>query len=309
MSFRDEFLAPGDWIEAHTSGSTGAPKPIRLLKADMRASAEATCRFFGITEGSRLVCPLSTHYIAGKMMVVRAIVSGARLEMLAPSSSPLAGWQGECDIDLLPVVPPQVEALLADARLPRVKNLLVGGGRLGGGLARSLAAAGVAAWESYGMTETCSHVALRKLGAEAFEALPGISFATDGRGCLVVDIPAMSIGRVVTNDVVRLIDSLHFEWLGRFDNVINSGGVKIHPEIDEKILAPLLPRTTFYITSRPSRRWGEEAVMVVVESDLADEAILGVCKQALPPHHVPKAIVRDAAPRYTASGKLIRQKL
>lgn len=306
----DEFLDARDFVTARTSGSTGTPKEIRLLKRDMIVSARATCRFFGIDSRSVMVCPLSADYIAGKMMIVRALVSGARLRMIRPAASPLQNlgpFEGEGRVALLPVVPAQVEPLLDDARLGLVDNLLIGGGQLPPPLAARIASLGISAWESYGMTETCSHVALRRVGSDRFTAMPGVSFSTDPRGCLVVDIPAMSIGRVVTNDIVELLSQGQFRWLGRHDNVINSGGVKIHPETDERLLAPALGASRFYITSRPSPRWGREAVMVVIDSPLTDADILAACRALLPRHHQPKAIIRDPAPSFTPSGKLKRR--
>ncbi len=308
--FTGEFLDSRDYVTARTSGSTGTPKVIHLLKTDMIASARATCRFFGIGPESQMVCPLSADYIAGKMMIVRALVSGSRLRMIQPAASPLRNL-GPLDgpIDLLPVVPAQVEPLLDDRRLPRVRNLLIGGGELPHALASRLAGLGVNAWASYGMTETCSHVALRRIDSDRFTAMPGVSFSTDSRGCLIVNIPAMSIGRVVTNDIVNLLSPREFQWLGRHDNVINSGGVKIHPETDERILAPALGDSRFYITSRPSARWGREAVMVVIRSALTDSEILAACRALLPRHHIPKAIIRDHSPSFTPTGKLLRRLL
>lgn len=309
--FADEFLSDAPYVTAHTSGSTGSPKEIRLLKSDMLASARATCSFFGLSRQSRLVCPLSTGYIAGKMMVVRALVAGARLDIVRPSSSPLAEWDGTHRISLLPVVPSQTEALIADSKLAMVDNLLIGGGALSPTQEQMLASTGIAAWAGYGMTETCSHVALRRIGDSdgRYEAMPGITFSTDSRSCLVIDIPSMSIGRITTNDIVELLSDKHFRWKGRHDNVINSGGVKIHPETDEALLAPHMgAETKFYITSRPSEKWGREAVLVVTGSNLGDNEIMDICRRILPRHHVPKAVVRDPSPSYTSSGKLIRRR-
>lgn len=308
--FTDEFLSDTPYVTAHTSGSTGTPKEIQLLKADMRASAEATCRYFGLTKTSRLVCPLSPTYIAGKMMVVRALVSGARLEMLRPASSPLEHWSGGYDIDLLPVVPAQVEPLLASPHLPRVRNLLIGGAAPSPSLEKRLTEAGVTARVSYGMTETCSHVALRPAGSDIYDTLPDITVDTDNRGCLIIDIPAMSIGRIVTNDIAEVVSPTRFRWLGRFDNVINSGGIKIHPEEDERLLAPYFGIAGgFYITSRTSARWGQEAVLVIVaDTGMSDEQIMDTCRRVLPRHHAPKAVIHDPSPEFTSSGKLVRRR-
>lgn len=307
--FIAEFLDPKEYVTAHTSGSTGAPKEIRLLKADMLASAEATCRFFGITGQSYMACPLSTDYIAGKMMVVRALASGCRLDIIKPSASPLEHWRGSQPIDLLPVVPSQIEPLLADTKIASVRNLLIGGGAISPSLEARLIERNVRAWASYGMTETCSHVALRPVGTETYTAMDGITFATDARDCLIVNAPKMSVKRIVTNDIVALHSPTRFRWLGRYDNVINSGGIKIHPEVDERLLAPHLPQTEFYLTGRASDRWGTEIVMIVLSSPLADSEIIAICRNILPRYHVPKEIIREHNPLLTESGKIIRRKL
>lgn len=302
--FTDEFLAPGEFITAHTSGSTGKPKPIRLAKADMIVSAKATCRFFGIGPESELACPLSASYIAGKMMIVRALVSGARLRMLTPSRS-LDVLASLGRIDLLPIVPAQALSLPEGLD---VGNLLVGGGAPTDEQSDRLRGLGIDTWVSYGMTETCSHVALRRLDSSVYTALPGVTFSTDSRSCLVIDWPDMTFGRLVTNDVVRLLSPSRFEWLGRHDNVINSGGIKIHPEDDERLLAPHLPGILFYITSRHNAVWGQEAVLVVTSGTATDESILETCRRILPPYHVPKAVIRDSSPQFTSSGKLRRRR-
>lgn len=312
LAFAGVFEGPGDFIGVDTSGSTGKPKTIRLPKRDMRASALATCRRFGIDASSVLVSPLSTAYIAGKMMVVRALVAGCELWSLPPSSSPLGELPAACrGIDLLAVVPAQLERLLDDPHRALVKTVLVGGAPVDEALERRVVADGLNAVASYGMTETCSHVALRQFGSDRFEALPGVTFSLDGRGCLVVDVPGMSMRRLVTNDEASLLSPTSFRWLGRHDNVINSGGVKINPETDEALLRPELPGVEFYITSRPSARWGEEAVIAVIARGAAapttDEAIIEAARRVLPPHHVPKGVV-EVPREFTPTGKIKRRK-
>ena len=208
--FIEEWNNSHDYIIAHTSGSTGKPKEIRLLKSDMRLSAEATCRYFGIGPESRLVLPLSPSYIAGKMMIVRALTSGAELWIEEPSMSPLKRDYGH--IDLLPVVPSQLPTLLQSPYVTEVRNLIVGGGALDPETELQLAACNLKAYATYGMTETCSHVALRDItaGDEHFHALPGISFTTDERECLVIEAPHYSFRSLTTNDTVELIDNSRF---------------------------------------------------------------------------------------------------
>lgn len=231
LHIADDFLAEWNnnlpYVTAHTSGSTGKPKEIRLLKSDMIKSAEATCRFFGIDRWSTLLLPLSPDYIAGKMMIVRALVSDADLYIEKASSSPLKKDYGT-SIDLLPIVPSQIGPILENPFLSRVKNLLIGGGTIPPDMEKAIVDRGVNAFASYGMTETCSHIALRNVASDngIFTTVPGIEIDTDTRGCLVLKRHPFSFGSLATNDIIELLDSCHFRWRGRYDNVINSGGVK-----------------------------------------------------------------------------------
>lgn len=211
--FLREWFSDSDTITAHTSGSTGKPKEIRLLKSDMVVSATATCRYFSLTSDSVLVCPLSADYIAGKMMIVRALVSGAALSMINPSNRP--DLERFDRITLLPVVPSQLQSLLENGSLAKkVTNLLVGGSPVSEEIEHRISIAGYNAFASYGMTETCSHVALRRFGDQFFEALPGIVFSTDIDSCLSISAPLFSFKSLQTNDIVNLADSTHFRWIG-----------------------------------------------------------------------------------------------
>ena len=303
--FIEEWNNSHDYIIAHTSGSTGKPKEIHLLKSDMRLSAEATCRYFGIGPDSRLVLPLSPGYIAGKMMIVRALISGAELWIEEPSMSPLKRDYGI--VDLLPVVPSQVTTLLQSPYITGVRNLIVGGGALDPETEQKLAACQLKAYATYGMTETCSHVALRDItaGDEHFHALPGISFKTDERECLVIEAPHYSFRSLTTNDTVELIDNSRFRWKGRYDNVINSGGVKLHPEEIEKKLSRFIDRP-FYIAGRPSKLWGEEAVLYIEGCDIDRNYIMEKARSVLDRYSVPKDVIVVPNFSRTDSGKIKR---
>ncbi len=309
-AFVAEWRSPSPFVTAHTSGSTGSPKEIRLHKADMRASAHATLRHFGITSDSLLHLPLSPSYIAGKMHIVRAIEAGCSLITEPPSNHPLStlpdGFASR--IDLLPVVPSQIAGLLASPHLGLVGSLIIGGAPLSPADEAAVNAAGVNAYATYGMTETCSHVALRRLGHPSFTALPGFTFTTDSRGCLVITTGTMSFGRLVTNDIVDLLSDDSFIWRGRFDNVINSAGLKIHPEELERLIAPHIPQgTRFYVTSRQSRRWGQEAILVT-DNPSVTKAILDTIEPILPPHTCPKDVLTDRQMALTSSQKIIRRR-
>lgn len=260
--FLEEWRNELPYIVAHTSGSTGKPKEIRLLKADMRHSARMTNQAFGITDASMLVCPLSANYIAGKMMIVRALEAGCRLVMEPPSNRPLSEDYGR--VDLLPIVPSQIDALIANPLVGNVCNLIVGGAPVSPSQEIQLTGLqGLNPYATYGMTETCSHVALRRLGESCFQAMPGVWFSVDSRNCLCVNSNGYSFKSLQTNDIVNLVSTTRFIWRGRYDNVVISGGLKFFPEEIERKIIAALGVTGFFITGRDSAKWGQELVMVI----------------------------------------------
>lgn len=305
--FMREWQSDCSYIIAHTSGSTGAPKEIRLLKDDMRVSAQATILRFGITENSVLACPLSVDYIAGKMMHVRAAEAGCPIISL-PVSNRL---EIDCDIDLLAIVPSQVESLLTiENASEKIKNVIIGGAPLSDDLAARLCHSGINAYATYGMTETCSHVALAKItGSEnIFEAMPGISFHTDDRGCLVINAPQFSFKQLLTNDIVQLINPTEFIWLGRYDNVINSGGIKIFPETLEKEIAKYIDYP-FYITSEKDSKWGEIPVIVFEGEPTQEKDIISLLRSHLDHRRCPsRSYAVEKLPR-TPNGKILRKRI
>jgi O-succinylbenzoic acid--CoA ligase len=303
--FYAEWMSDADCVVAHTSGSTGKPKEIHLPKSDMIASARATNAFFGIGRGSVLVCPLSLDYIAAKMMAVRSIIADARLVMMPPSNT--LTIDGE--VDLLAIVPSQVDSLLAQPHLAKaIHNIIIGGAPLSDERRKQLIAAGFNAYETYGMTETCSHVALKHIRDNAFTAIAGVTFATDSRGCLVVNVPHMSINQVVTNDVVELHGSSSFTWLGRYDNVINTGGIKVHPEVLEREIADIIgDDCIFFVTGEPHPKWGQQVVMAIVTNAANIPQIEAKLAQKLDHRVMPKKIIAVDGVKRTANGKIIRQ--
>lgn len=305
IDFLEQWNDREDYIIAHTSGSTGAPKPIKLMKADMIQSARATCDFFGIQPNSLIALPLSTKYIAGKMQIVRALERNCRIWIETSSSKPLQSYQLDAEIALLPIVPSQIDGLLESHNLQKVKTIIIGGAPLSPTAEKRLIDKGLDVYCTYGMTETCSHVALRRIGRAEFTAMPGISFEADNRGCLVINCPNFSFNCVVTNDLVEIIDKHTFRWLGRIDNVINSGGVKLFPEVIEKKIAHLFNSTQYYITSRRSERWGEELILVV-ESAAEISELEEKLRTILNRFEMPKAIIYQTKFNRTASRKIIR---
>ncbi len=274
----------------------------------MLQSARATNAYYGINQSSTLAIPLSIDYIAGKMMVVRSISANCQLLELPVSNS----IKLDSHVDLLAVVPSQIKSLLSDAEAPRkIGNLLVGGAPLDDDLRRQVVGAGIRSYIGYGMTETCSHVALRLLADEekVYKAMPDIRFSSDSRGCLVINSDKFSWHTLTTNDVVSLKSDSQFEWLGRADNVINSGGVKIHPEQVENIIRHALPDVApFYIVGANDPTWGEHVAMVIQGLDVDIEKLRHKLSGLhLPPYSMPKEIVAVRKLPTTPNGnKLLR---
>lgn len=307
-----------DWISdeseilQHTSGSTGEPKPVRIAKLAMARSALATGEFLGLREGARALLCLPVAGIAGKMMLVRAMVLGWKLYLAPPSGNPLEAL--EQDMDFASMVPLQLYQ--SREHLDRVSTVLVGGGPISPELEALLPGMQVEIYESYGMTETASHVALRKLAppdpaeeaAEKlppFRALPGITFGQDKRGCLVIDAPYLSGEPIVTNDLVALEGEDRFRWLGRADHVVNSGGKKLIPEQLEARLGPLM-RQRFFLAGLPDARLGEKLVLVVEGS--AEPDLLQTLRDSagLKAHEVPREVFSLPEFALTETGKLDR---
>lgn len=313
--FMQEWYNENEFVTGHTSGSTGTPKEIKLLKKDMVASARITNDFFRIESGDNLLLCLSPSYIAGKMMIVRALLANARLAAVKPSSLPVIPESHP--VKLAAMVPMQVEMLLnsPDTRplLSGIKQLIIGGAPVSTKLALTLQGVATACFATYGMTETVSHIALKRLNgkeaSDAYFALGGVEFETDERDCLVILTPHLSQQRFTTNDIVKLNDSRHFEWIGRYDNVINSGGVKLSPEIIEKKLSDIIPER-FFITSEPDERLGEKIVLVI-EREQPREEEFNTLKQEitrrLSRFEIPRSICFREKFKETYSGKVIRK--
>lgn len=314
VSFLTEWFEDREYVIGHTSGSTGAPKEIRLLKSDMEASARLTNEFFGINADSVLLLCLSPNYIAGKMMIVRAIVAGANLLVVRPSSSPLK--EIERPIDFAAMVPMQVQETLADPMSRNkfffVKQLIIGGAAVSPALESALSEMPMRCFATYGMTETVSHIALRELNTDyaGYTALGDVTFSQDDRMCLCIHAPHLSNACFVTNDIVRLSGKKRFEWLGRYDNVINSGGIKLFPEEIEARLSGSISDRRYYVTGVADERLGQKAVLVIEDEhwdELRIASLMQTMKLLLSPYQIPKEIRFVSHFQETYSGKIIRK--
>lgn len=256
--FLMDWLDEKDYVEVKTSGSTGAPKALKIPKQQMVDSALATGDFFGVTVGhSGLMC-LPASYIAGKMMFVRAMILGLNVELVTPSSNPLE--QTDKTFDFAAMVP--LQAVNSIAQLYRVGTLLVGGAKLSLESRELLKKADCNVFETFGMTETVTHFAARNIKTDKFfKTLPGVSISTDNQKHLKVKMPWMD-EEITTNDVVDIVSESEFDWLGRADFVVNSGGIKLFPEqIEAKMEKFML--TPFFLAGKPCDQLGERLILIV----------------------------------------------
>lgn len=286
------------YIEMQTSGTTGAPKLIRVGKQAMVNSAIATGEFFDLPSGIKVLHCLPTQYVAGKMMLVRAFILGWDMDLVAPASNPLE--RNETEYDFAAMVPLQAEHSLG--KLHTVKKLILGGAKVSQALSEKLSALSTKIYETYGMTETITHIAAKPIGEEAFTVLPNVNISRDDRNCLVIDPYKICDEPVVTNDVVEIVDDTHFIWLGRYDNVINSGGVKLFPEQIEEKLSGKIDRR-FYVKGVADEVLGEKLVLVVEGEPLdIDKAVF----KGLGKFEKPKDILFVEKFEETGSGKIKR---
>ena len=315
MMSLDEFLAEwnndSDYVHVQTSGSTGAPKPMLVEKRRMLNSARITCDFLGLREGDTALLCMSLDYIAGKMMVVRALERKLKLVTVAPSGHPLADLSPQLSVlSFAAMVPMQVyNALQVPAeceRLKQIRHLIIGGGAIDDALAAALKSFPHHVWSTYGMTETLSHIALRRLNgpdaSDYYTPFPSVKVSLNDESCLVINAPEVCSERLVTNDIAELSEG-RFRILGRKDNVICSGGIKIQTEQVERQLRPYLSQP-FLITKRPDEKFGE--VVVLLTEGPVDEA-RAVCKRILPKYFQPKAYLHVDKIPLTETGKPARK--
>lgn len=334
----------------HTSGSTGIPKPIRLTRAQMRASAHLTGQTLGLQPGDAALVCLNIRYVAGIMMLVRGLELELPMTIVEPAANPLAGLDStHPPFAFTAFVPLQLQTILETTELAKrsgyltilndMKAILVGGAATNPALEQALQVITAPVYATYGMTETVSHIALRRLNGpnatDLFTALDGVTLGTDERGCLHITAAATNFERVQTNDVVELIDAtnstpVHFRLLGRADRIINSGGVKLQPEPIEQLVQTTLarlgvhPLPRLFMAGLPDERLGQRLVLVVEQraegvrhSGGGDTAfgqrdlitpvwnrIQESIRQQLGPYAVPKAVITVAQFAETPTGKI-----
>ena len=287
------------YIEINTSGTTGAPKLIRVDKQAMVNSALATGDFFELEPGNKALHCLPTRYIAGKMMFVRGFILGLDVDFVAPNANPLQN--NDTKYDFVAMVPLQAQNSLS--ALHNVKKMIVGGVKMSGKLEKELSELKTKVFETYGMTETITHIAAKPVGADTFSVLPNIKIAKDDRNCLVIDAPMISNEQICTNDIVELVGENQFVFLGRMDNIINSGGIKLIPEkIEDKLSDKIDAR--FFVTAVEDADLGEKLILII---EGEKQTLKATVFDSLDKYEKPKEVYYVSQFIETATGKIKRK--
>lgn len=333
--FLTDWYSPSPTLLVHTSGSTGTPKPMQVEKQRMIASARITCDFLGLKSGDTALLCLPLDYIAGKMMAIRSIERNLNLSTVEPSNHPLKPFistnpqpslsqrqiLNSIKFDLIAMVPSQVYATLQDDEeaelLRNTKHLIIGGGSISSELQARLKDFPNNVWSTYGMTETLSHIALRKLNghdaSEWYTPFHDVKISLTSDNCLQIHAPQVNPDIITTNDIAELNpkDPRQFRILGRKDNIICSGGIKLQIEQIEEALRPLIDMP-FAIAKRPDPQYGEVPILVMEKTGNIDniESLNNLYKLGnLSKYALPKQIIAIDRIPLTETGKIARKRL
>jgi len=299
-----------------TSGSTGKPKLIKHSRVQLHSSAKATIDLFHLNEGNTALLALPVKYIGGRMMIVRSVLAKLKLTYIPVSSKPLNGITAKDKFDFAAFTPMQLANVLDDVatqkKVNNISTIILGGGEISNILQSKIEKLKSLIFHTYGMTETASHVAVKKINGvdatENFNAIPNITFETDERNCLIIHAPLFSKNFFTTNDIVDLKSSTKFVWKGRFDNVINSGGIKIQAESVEKKMHKFIT-CRFFITAEKDAMLGERIVLVMeslVYDEKQMEQLSNMIAKHLDKYEKPKQISFVYKFRETEAGKVLR---
>jgi len=323
LSFCHQWYSGQTTFQIQTSGSTGKPKPINITRNQMIASAKMTQQAIDLKKGyAALVC-LNTEFIAGKMMLVRALEIGMSMYIIYPVANPIKDFSSEIHIDFTAMVPYQLQTILEETPekieiLNNMKGLIIGGAPVSEHLEKQIQKIQSPVYSTYGMTETVSHIALRKLnGPDAspiYTILPEVKTFTDSRNCLNIYGAVTNHINIATNDVVEMLNERQFIWKGRVDNVINSGGIKIQIEELETKLSAIFQKmnlTNRFIISGKADNSLSSKVVLIIEGEITQSAktqLQDLLKTNLTKYEIPKQILFIKQFIETESGKIDRIK-
>jgi len=318
-SFVKKWHSGEDTFILKTSGSTGPPKSITLTREQLVASAKLTEETLQLKAGDCAWLCLDPSYIAGKMMLVRSFTTGMKIIATTPVSNPLLKIPSTLEIDFVALVPYQLHEIIQRSqfdRLNKIKKLIVGGGSLSQHDQEKLQQVNCRVYATYGMTETISHIALQAVNgpepSSYFKVLPGIEITSDQRGCLEIEAKYLN-GKITTNDLVEIRDKSSFKWLGRMDNIINTGGIKVIPEKVEAEVLKIFEKhkiiNRFLISSIPDPGL-ENKIVLLLEgkwtSDLSFTELQAQLKNTLRNFEIPKELYEGLSFVSNDNGKVMR---
>ena len=312
----DLYLFLNEWFDAspvitvHTSGSTGVPKELVVRKDRMMQSARLTCEFLNLQAGDTALLCMNLRYIGAMMMVVRSLVAGLNLVVRPASGHPLSDV--EVPLKFAAMVPLQVyNTLRVPAERKRLEHtdiLIIGGGAVDDSLEAELKTIPIAAYSTYGMTETLSHIALRRLNGEAaskcYYPFPSVELSLSAENTLIVKAPLICDDVLQTNDIACLCSDGGFTIAGRKDNVINSGGIKIQAEEMENRLQPFIP-VPFAVTAVPDPCLGQALTLLIAGKPDIKE-LENKLQAVLETYYRPKHIFITELIPQTENGKIDR---
>jgi O-succinylbenzoic acid--CoA ligase len=320
IAFLKDWLNHKEIFYLQTSGSTSTPKVIEISRKQMEASAKATIKALHLQSGDRALICINTNMIGGKMMLVRSLIRNLNAYILPPVSDPFISIPKEFEFDFTAIVPLQLETILnnpeSTARLNKLKAVIVGGAAVSESLKSRLQKLRVPIYSTYGMTETVSHIALKLLNgpeqSDYFKVFDGIETRIDSRGCLEIKGEVTNNQWITTNDLVQFHSEGVFTWLGRIDNIINSGGIKLQIEsIEDKINAILKKKNykgNFFLSKIADEKLGEALAFYYEGFESSKPEILQLLKKELPKYEVPRYFIFCKNFKYTASGKIDKMK-
>lgn len=266
FSFLKNWLDESDYMVMQTSGSTGKPKSIKVRKDHMVNSATATGIYFDLKPKTTALLCLPLEYIAGKMMLIRSIILGWHVDIVEPTSTPMD--QIVKSYDFTAMVPLQLYNSFE--KLDKIKKIIVGGGKINDDIRTRIMDLPTKIFATYGMTETVTHIAVRSLNKASgydidnnhYQSLPNVILSKDHRDCLIIHAPDVTKKSIITNDIVDLISNTRFRWLGRYDHIINSGGIKLIPEQIEKKIQPIMNHR-FFVSSIDDDIFGDKVILII----------------------------------------------
>lgn len=281
LDFCSQWVCGKTYFNIKTSGSTGIPKDIFLTRNQLITSAKMTIKALALKENDKALVCLSIEHIAGIMMLVRGFTADLKLNIITPSSNPFISFSNDVSFDFTALVPLQLYEIINKTPekidiLNKMKAIIIGGSSISSLLLKQIQEfVKSPIYHTFGMTETVSHIALKKLNDKTnyYQVLDGVKIAKDNRNCLTINSKVTNNQTIITNDIVEIIGNDKFIWLGRIDNVINTGSLKVQTETVEKAIEKVLfeydnnkfSNLRFFVNSKKDEKF-ENIIILILES-------------------------------------------